>query len=90
MTMTNYDGTLTLYVGTCDGTWERPRIYAYEDHGGGSWKIVIIPLGAIDYQTPQRVDASTPAEVVRECQNIFAHRNLKLGKIAREYLEGKR
>ena len=88
MTITNYDGTLTLYVGTVDTvTGWRARLYAYERYDY-SWELVVClsPFPKL----LQRVNATSPAEAVRECQKLFADRNLKLGKTARKYLEGKR
>ena len=88
MTMTNYDGTLSLYVGTVDTvTGWRARLYAYERYGD-SWELVVCFTPLPEFLP--RMHAASPADIVRACQKLFAERNLKLGKIAREYLEGKR
>ena len=87
MTYTPY----TLYIGTIDDPPHPYRLRLYTEQRAGHWFAYGIDSAhATQTSNRLRVNASTPAEAVRECQKLFADRNLRLGKIAREYLEGKR
>lgn len=79
--------TYTLYVGTIDDPPHPYRLRLYAEQRAGHWLAYGID-SAHATQTSKRLHVDTAAEAVRECQKFFP--NLKLGKFAREYLEGKR